>query len=111
MTKSPNAGVAQESLQNISQDLGASSVPDAKQSIKTKLEKLLEKPDKWSHTTCYIKGVLESLDKDAKTLFEKALADDRIQHVLIARLLEEEGFKTSEATIRRHRKGGCRCVK
>jgi O-acetylhomoserine/O-acetylserine sulfhydrylase-like pyridoxal-dependent enzyme len=105
-----NAGDATESLLSSSQDLGASSVQDAKQSIKTKLDALLVNPDKWIHTTCFVGQVLKDMDEETKTTFIEVLNNPNIQHVQIARLLEGEGLKTSEGTIRRHRKGGCRCL-
>jgi hypothetical protein len=55
--------------------------------------------------------MLCSIPKEESELLKKALADKRIRHVDLVRLCESEGYKMSEATMRRHRAGGCRCAK
>jgi len=53
--------------------------------------------------------MLANLNKEEAALLEAALKDKRIRHVDLVRLCEVEGYKMSEATMRRHRAGGCRC--
>ena len=51
----------------------------------------------------------ERREEEEALLLHTALADKRIRHVDLVRLCEAEGYKMSEATMRRHRAGGCRC--
>ncbi len=112
MTKSPNVGGAAESSRNISPSHIRSNVLDAKQSTNTfkdGLTQLVNNPKVFAGTECYVGQVLLSISKEEAELLKTAVADKRIRHVDLVRLCEAEGYKMSEATMRRHRNGGCRC--
>ncbi len=112
MTNSPSAGDVAESSRNISPSRTRSNALVAKQSINTfkdGLTQLVNNPKIFSNQNCFIGQILANLNKDEALLLLTALADKRIRHVDLVRLCEAEGYKMSEATMRRHRAGGCRC--
>lgn len=112
MTTSPSVGDADESLPNTSQSRIRSSVRDVKpttNTLKSKLSDLIANPKQLGPTECYVGQILKLLDKDTSVLLNTALNDKRIRHVDLLKLCAEEGYKMSEATMRRHRSGGCRC--
>lgn len=112
MTTSPSVGDADESLPNTSQSRIRSSVRDVKpttNTLKSKLSDLIANPKQLGPTECYVGQILKLLDKDTSGLLNTALNDKRIRHVDLLKLCAEEGYKMSEATMRRHRSGGCRC--
>ena len=112
VTKRLNAGDVDESLPNTSQSLTASNVQDAKRSINTfkdGLTALINNPKVFAGQECFVGQMLTSLNTEEAELLKTALADKRVRHVDLVRLCEAEGYKMSEATMRRHRAGGCRC--
>lgn len=114
MTNSLSAGDVDESLRNTSQSRTRSNAQDAKQSISTfkdGLTKLVNNPKVFAGQECFVGQVLANLNNDEALLLHTALADKRIRHVDLVRLCEAEGYKMSEATMRRHRARGCRCDK
>ena len=114
MTNSLSAGDVDESLRNTSQSRTRSNAQDAKQSISTfkdGLTQLVNNPKVFAGQECFVGQVLANLNNDESLLFHTALADKRIRHVDLVRLCEAEGYKMSEATMRRHRARGCRCDK
>lgn len=114
MTKPQSAGVVEESLQNISQSHTRSNVQDAKQSISTfkdGLTKLVNNPKVFAGQECFVGQMLISVTPEEAELLKTAMKDKRVRHVDLVRLCEAEGYKMSEATMRRHRSGGCRCEK
>jgi len=109
---SPSAGDAVEYLPSTSQSPILSSVRDVKpttNTLKATLKSLLDNPKTLSNQECYIGQILKKLDKETSKLFSQALDDARIRHVDLLKLCSEEGFKMSEATMRRHRAKACRC--
>jgi len=111
---SPSVGDAEESSPNISPSLTRLNARGAKQSINTfkqGLTKLVENPQVFSVQNCFIGQILGSIPKEDSELFKTALGDKRIRHVDLVKLCASEGFKMSEATMRRHRAGGCRCLR
>jgi hypothetical protein len=114
VTKLPSAGGAAESLPNTSQSHTRSNALDAKQSISTfkdGLTQLVNNPKVFAGQECFVGQMLANLNNEESLLLHTALADKRIRHVDLVRLCEAEGYKMSEATMRRHRAGGCRCDK
>jgi hypothetical protein len=113
VTNSPSAGDVAESSPNTSQSRTRSSARDAKQStsISKKLEDLLNNPNRFNAVECFVGQVLLQLDPKSAELFKQALGDKRVRHMDLLRLCNDEGYKMSEATMRRHRSGGCRCPK
>lgn len=114
MTNSLSAGDVDESLRNTSQSRTRSNAQDAKQSISTfkeGLTQLVNNPKVFAGQECFVGQVLANLNNDEALLLHTALADKRIRHVDLVRLCEAEGYKMSEATMRRHRARGCRCDK
>jgi len=114
VTKRLSAGAVDESLRNTLQSRIASNVQDAKQStntfsLKAGLENLLDNPNVFDPTECFVGQIISHLNPDEAQLLKTALADKRIRHVDLVRLCEAEGYKMSEATMRRHRARGCRC--
>lgn len=111
MTNSPSAGDVAESSPNISQSRTRLNAPDVKQSISISdaLKELLDNPNKLRQSDCYVGQVLLDLEPEASALLNTALKDKRIRHVDLLKLCVAEGYKMSEATMRRHRSGGCRC--
>ena len=112
MTNSPSAGGVDESLRNISRSRTRSNARDAKQSTSTfkdGLTQLVNNPKVFIGQECFVGQMLATINKDEAELLKTALADKRIRHVDLVRLCEAEGFKMSEATMRRHRARGCRC--
>ena len=114
MTNSPSAGDVAESSRNISPSRTRSNALVAKQSINTfkeGLTQLVNNPKVFAGQECFVGQMLVSLNNEEALLLHTALADKRIRHVDLVRLCEAEGYKMSEATMRRHRAGGCRCSK
>lgn len=114
MTNSLNAGDAAEYSQSISPSHTPSSARGAKQSTSTfkdGLTQLVNNPKVFAGQECFVGQVLANLNNDESLLLHTALADKRIRHVDLVRLCEAEGYKMSEATMRRHRARGCRCDK
>ena len=114
MTKHPSAGGAAESSQNTSPSHTRLNALGAKQSISTfkeGLTQLVNNPKVFAGQECFVGQMLANLNTDESSLLRTALADKRIRHVDLVRLCEAEGYKMSEATMRRHRAGGCRCDK
>jgi len=114
VTTSPSAGDADESLPSTSQSRTRSSVRDVKpttNTLKSQLKDLIANPKQLGPTECYIGQILKLLDKETSELLNTALNDKRIRHVDLLRLCAQEGYKMSEATMRRHRSGGCRCLR
>jgi hypothetical protein len=107
-----NAGDVDASLPSTSQSLIASNVHDAKQSTNTfkdGLTALVNNPKVFAGQECFVGQILTNISNDESELLKSALADKRVRHVDLVRLCEAEGYKMSEATMRRHRAGGCRC--
>ena len=114
MTNSQSAGDVDESLRNTSRSRTRSNAQDVKQSTSTfkdGLTKLVNNPKVFAGQECFVGQVLANLNNDEALLLHTALADKRIRHVDLVRLCEAEGYKMSEATMRRHRARGCRCDK
>ena len=114
MTNSPSAGDVAESSRNISPSRTRSNALVAKQSTSTfkeGLTQLVNNPKVFAGQECFVGQMLANLNNDEALLLHTALADKRIRHVDLVRLCEAEGYKMSEATMRRHRAGGCRCSK
>ena len=114
MTNSPSAGAVEESLPNISQSRTRLNAQDAKPSISTfkdGLTQLVNNPKVFAGQECFVGQMLAGLNNEESLLLHTALADKRIRHVDLVRLCEAEGYKMSEATMRRHRARGCRCDK
>lgn len=112
MTNSLNVGGAGEYSQSISQSHTRLNARDAKQSTSTfkdGLTQLVNNPKVFIGQECFVGQMLATINKDEAELLKTALADKRIRHVDLVRLCEAEGFKMSEATMRRHRARGCRC--
>ena len=112
MTNSLSAGDVAESSRNTSQSRTRLNAQDAKQSISTfkdGLTQLVNNPKVFAGQECFVGQVLANLNNDEALLLHTALADKRIRHVDLVRLCEAEGYKMSEATMRRHRARGCRC--
>jgi hypothetical protein len=114
VTNSLNAGDAAGYSQSISPSHTLSSVRGAKQSTSTfkdGLAKLVNNPKVFAGQECFVGQMLCSIEQEEAELLKTALADKRIRHVDLVRLCEAEGYKMSEATMRRHRARGCRCDK
>ena len=114
MTNSPSVGDVAESSRNTSPSRTRSNARDAKQSISTfkdGLTKLVNNPKVFAGQECFVGQMLANLNTEEAELLKTALADKRIRHVDLVRLCEAEGYKMSEATMRRHRARGCRCDK
>ena len=112
MTNSPSAGDVAESSRNISPSRTRSNALVAKQSISTfkeGLTQLVNNPKVFIGQECFVGQMLANLNNEESLLLHTALADKRIRHVDLVRLCEAEGYKMSEATMRRHRARGCRC--
>ena len=114
MTNSPSAGDVDESLRNTSRSRTRSNAQDVKQSTSTfkdGLIKLVNNPKVFAGQECFVGQMLCSIEQEEAELLKTALSDKRIRHVDLVRLCEAEGYKMSEATMRRHRARGCRCDK
>lgn len=114
MTNSPSVGDVEESSPNISPSRTPSSARGVKQSTSTfkdGLTKLVNNPKVFAGQECFVGQMLANINTEEAELLKTALADKRIRHVDLVRLCEAEGFKMSEATMRRHRARGCRCDK
>jgi hypothetical protein len=114
VTNSPSVGDVAESSRNTSPSRTRSNAQDVKQSISTfkdGLTQLVNNPKIFSNQNCFLGQMLANLNKEEASLLEAALKDKRIRHVDLVRLCEAEGYKMSEATMRRHRARGCRCDK
>lgn len=114
MTNSPSAGGVAESSPNISPSRTRLNARVAKQSTNTFKEgllKLVDNPKVFAGTECFVGQMLTHIKPEEAELLKTALADKRIRHVDLVRLCEAEGYKMSEATMRRHRARGCRCDK
>jgi hypothetical protein len=114
VTNSPSAGDVAESSRNISPSRTRSNALVAKQSISTfkeGLSALVNNPRLFVGQECFVGQMLCSIPKEESELLKTALSDKRIRHVDLVRLCESEGYKMSEATMRRHRAGGCRCLR
>ena len=112
MTNSPSVGGVAESSRNISPSptrLNAQGVKQSTNTFKDGLTQLVNNPKIFSNQECFVGQILLSIKKEEAQLLITALADKRIRHVDLVRLCEAEGYKMSEATMRRHRGGGCRC--
>lgn len=112
MTNSPSAGDVAESLPNTSPSRTRLNARVAKQSISTfkeGLTQLVNNPKVFAGQECFVGQMLAVINTEEAELLKTALADKRIRHVDLVRLCEGEGYKMSEATMRRHRAGGCRC--
>lgn len=112
VTNFPSVGDVAESSPNISPSRTRSNVQGAKQSISTfkdGLTQLVNNPKVFSGQDCFVGQMLRIITEDESILLKSALADKRIRHVDLLRLCESEGYKMSEATMRRHRAHGCRC--
>jgi hypothetical protein len=112
VTNSPSAGDVAESSRNISPSRTRSNALVAKKTINTfkdGLTQLVNNPKVFSNQNCFLGQMLANLNNEEALLLHTALADKRIRHVDLVRLCEAEGYKMSEATMRRHRAGGCRC--
>ena len=112
MTNSPSVGGVEESSQNISPSLTHLNAQDVKQSTNTfkeNLRALVSNPKAFNTQECFVGQIILEIDKDDAELLIKALADKKVRHIDLVRLLEAEGYKMSEATMRRHRGHGCRC--
>ena len=114
VTNSPSVGDVAESSRNTSPSRTRSNAQDVKQSTSTfkdGLTKLVNNPKVFAGQECFVGQMLANLNNEEALLLHTALADKRIRHVDLVRLSAEEGYKMSEATMRRHRAGGCRCSK
>jgi hypothetical protein len=114
VTNSQSVGGAAESLPNTSRSRTRLNARDVKPSISTfkeGLAELVNNPKVFAGQECFVGQMLFSINKEETELLKTALADKRIRHVDLVRLCEAEGYKMSEATMRRHRAGGCRCSK
>jgi hypothetical protein len=114
VTNSPSVGDVEESSPNTSPSRTRSSAQGAKQSTSTfkdGLLKLVQNPKIFAGQECYVGQMLMAINPDESELLKTALDDKRIRHVDLVRLCEAEGYKMSEATMRRHRARGCRCDK
>jgi hypothetical protein len=103
----------EESSPNISPSRTRSNARDAKPSISTfkdGLTQLVNNPKVFAGQECFVGQMLVSINPEEAVLLKTALADKRIRHVDLVRLCEAEGYKMSEATMRRHRARGCRCA-
>lgn len=112
VTNFPSAGDVAESSPNILPSRTRSNVQGVKQStstFKNGLSELVNNPKVLSGKDCFIGQILSIITAEEKKLLESALADKRIRHVDLLRLCDAEGYKMSEATMRRHRARGCRC--
>ena len=114
MTNSPSVGGAAESLPNTLRSHTPSNAQDVKQSTNTfkdGLTKLVNNPSLFTQQECFVGQMLSSVTPEEAELLKTAMADKRVRHVDLVRLCEAEGYKMSEATMRRHRAGGCRCLR
>lgn len=114
VTNFPSVGDVAESSPNTSQSRTRSNAQDAKQSINTfkdGLSKLVNNPSLFTQQECFVGQMLTTVTPEEAELLKTAMADKRVRHVDLVRLCEAEGYKMSEATMRRHRAGGCRCAK
>ena len=114
MTSNQNVGAVEESLPNTSQSrtrLNAQGVKPSTSTFKDGLTQLVNNPKVFAGQECFVGQMLASLNNEESLLLHTALADKRIRHVDLVRLCEAEGYKMSEATMRRHRARGCRCDK
>ena len=114
MTSNLNVGDAAGYSLNISQSQTLSNAQGVKPSISTfkdGLTQLVNNPKVFAGQECFVGQMLASLNNEESLLLHTALADKRIRHVDLVRLCEAEGYKMSEATMRRHRARGCRCDK
>lgn len=58
---------------------------------------------------CTIAVLADSMPDEDLAVFGKALADPTMLATDLARALRAEGYDVGESTIRRHRRGDCRC--
>jgi hypothetical protein len=114
VTNSPSVGDVAESSRNTSPSRTRLNAQDAKPSISTfkdGLTKLVNNPKVFAGQECFVGQMLVSITPEEAELLKTAMADKRVRHVDLVRLCEAEGYKMSEATMRRHRAHGCRCEK
>lgn len=64
--------------------------------------------DRWV-PTCTIAKLSASMPEDDLAAFAKALADENVTASYLARAMRDEGYHVGDTTIRRHRRGDCRC--
>ena len=111
---SPSVGGVEESLPNTSRSRTRLNVQGVKQSTNTfkdGLSTLINNPLQFAQQECFVGQVLYKISLEEAELLKMAIADKRVRHVDLVRLCEAEGYKMSEATMRRHRSGGCRCIR
>lgn len=68
----------------------------------------LSAPEAQRGERCSIAAILLALDPDDRAALEAAFASTR-SHAHIARALNGNGHRVVQQTVRRHRKGECRC--
>lgn len=64
--------------------------------------------DRWV-PKCTIAKLVVSMPEHDLAAFAAALADENVTAVFLARAMRDEGYYVGESTIRRHRRGDCRC--
>lgn len=114
VTNSPSVGDVAESSRNTSPSrtrLNAQDVKPSTSTFKDGLTKLVNNPKVFAGQECFVGQMLVSITPEEAELLKTAMADKRVRHVDLVRLCEAEGYKMSEATMRRHRAHGCRCEK
>lgn len=58
---------------------------------------------------CTVQKLALSMPEDDLVAFATALADEDTTAAFLARVMRAEGYDIGESTIRRHRRGDCRC--
>lgn len=58
---------------------------------------------------CSVKVIIEQMTDEEQTEFAMACADWTIPGTVIAKVLQRKGFNVKAESLRRHRKGECRC--
>lgn len=109
---SPSVGDAGVSLPSTSRSHTRSNVRDVKpqtSTLKSQLQDLLNNPGHLRGVECFVGQIIKLLDQETSRIFVTALNDKRVRHVDLVKVCAAEGYKMSEATMRRHRAGGCRC--
>lgn len=64
--------------------------------------------DRWV-PTCTVQKLALSMPEDDLLAFSKALADEHTTATFLSRVMRAEGYHIGDSTIRRHRRGDCRC--
>lgn len=113
---SPSAGDATGFSPSSSPDLGDSTAKDVKQQtnhpdLATSLDALLNRPTLVKSNLCAVGRVFLEVDSKTQDLLSRALSNESIAHIDIAKLLQANGFQMSHSTMGRHRNGECRCPK